>query len=55
MNPPNDTRTGSVSAVTDVQRVPLNRLTDTADEALRRIVPPAETTRVLVAAFNASL
>jgi FXSXX-COOH protein len=43
------------SAVADVRHVPLNQLTASTADALRRIVPPEDTARVPVAAFNASL
>jgi FXSXX-COOH protein len=55
MSPQSDTKAGPVSAVVDVRRVPLNRLSTVAGDSLRRIVPPEDTERVSVAAFNASL
>lgn len=42
------------TAITDLRNVPLNRV-PTDRSALRRIVPADDTTRVPVAAFNASL
>jgi len=55
MSPQSGTKVGPTSAVVDVRRVPLNRLSVATDDSLRRIVPPAETSHVPVAAFNASL
>ncbi len=55
MSETNTTRQPEVSAIPDYRRVPLNRLASATDETLRRIIPAQEETRVLVAAFNASL
>jgi len=38
-----------------VRAVPLDALSEHADQALRRIVPPAETLKAPVATFDASL
>lgn len=48
-------RKGPVSQISDVRHVPLDVLAFEDGEQLRRIVPVAETSRVPVAAFNASL
>ena len=45
----------SATQVADVRAVPLDALSEHADQALRRIVPPAETLKAPVATFDASL
>jgi len=54
-----DTDQGTVSELTDLDRVPLGDLRVTTDEALgrmlRRVVPDASAQRLPVAAFNSSL
>ncbi|MFL6114461.1 MAG: hypothetical protein ACJ786_24345 [Catenulispora sp.] len=54
-----DLKTGAkprqTTAVADVRAVPLEQLSQNADRSLRRIIPPAETLKAPVAAFDASL
>jgi hypothetical protein len=50
-----DTEPAAVSSVVDVRHIPLGRLPAAGGDALRRIVPPADSARVPVAAFGASL
>lgn len=45
----------AVTVVADVRSVPLDRLSEHADRALRRVVPPADTLKAPVATFDASL
>ena len=55
MDPKTGAETGQTTAVADVRAVPLDRLSEHADRALRRVVPPAETLKAPVATFDASL
>ena len=52
-----DVTTAPTSAIADIRKVPLNRLggAGSTSVALDRIVPPADSARVPVAMFNASL
>lgn len=50
-----DTQPAQVSAVIDIRLIPLGLLTTSDGNALRRIVPSEDATRVAVAAFSASL
>lgn len=43
------------SAVADVRHVPLDRLSEHAEQTARRIVPPADAVKAPVATFDASL
>lgn len=43
------------TTVTDVRAIPLTRVTAATADSLKRIVPPKDSNRVPVAAFNASL
>jgi hypothetical protein len=56
MNLAADSALGLPSSVSDLRQVPLAGLPRTTDaDALRRIVPTADSSRVPVAVFNASL
>lgn len=43
------------TAVANVRHVPLKRLAESGLTGLRRVIPPADTTKLPVAAFDASL
>ena len=45
----------TATAVENVRTIPLRQLADTAERMLHRIVQPADTAKVPVAAFDASL
>lgn len=49
------TSRAATTAVTDVRRIPLNQVAAATADSLKRIVPPKDSRRVPVAAFNASL
>jgi hypothetical protein len=46
---------GFDAEVTDLRGVPLDRIRRSASRDLRRVIPPAESDRVPVAAFNACI